>query len=339
MQRLRNVSLKPFNTFGINCEAKELVEIADEANMASVLVNEYKLGKTPLILGGGSNVLFTKDVAELVVVNRLKGIKKIKEDADHVWVKAGAGEVWHEFVLWCISQNLAGVENMSLIPGSVGAAPMQNIGAYGVELKSVFESLEAIERSTGNLHTFDNATCEFGYRSSIFKTHAKNQFVITSVTFKLNKRPIFNTSYGAIEQELSSSGIKELSIKVISDAVIRIRESKLPNPTEIGNAGSFFKNPVIETKLFEEIKKIYPTIPGYPASDGYTKVAAGWLIDQAGWKGKTIGSYGVHKKQALVLVNYGGASGKEIYSLSGKILSDIRQKFGIELEREVNIIS
>jgi UDP-N-acetylmuramate dehydrogenase len=338
MQYLSNVSLKPFNTFGIDSSAKELVEVCKQDDLAEVLVREYQAGRTPLILGGGSNVLFTRDVDGMVVLNRLKGIKKVKEDNKNVWIKVGAGETWHKFVLWCFDQNLAGVENMSLIPGSVGAAPMQNIGAYGVELRSVFDSLEAIERATGETHQFYNSTCEFGYRSSIFKTHAKNQFVITSVTFKLNKEPSFNTSYGAIEQELESSGVKELSIKAISDAVIRIRQSKLPDPEEIGNAGSFFKNPVITTEAYEELKTVHPTIPGYTASEGYTKVAAGWLIDQAGWKGRSFGSYGVHKRQALVLVNYGGATGKQVFDLSADILADIHQKFGIELEREVNII-
>ncbi len=338
MQCFSNVSLKPFNTFGIDISAKELIKVSKQDDLAEILVSEYQAGRMPLIIGGGSNVLFTRDVDGMVILNQLRGIEKIKEDKDHIWVKVGAGEVWHEFVLWCIDHNLAGVENMSLIPGSVGAAPMQNIGAYGVELKSVFSSLEAIERASGKTHKFDNPTCEFGYRSSIFKTHAKNQFVITSVTFKLNKQPFFNTSYGAIEQELESSGIRELSIKAVSDAVIRIRQSKLPDPEEIGNAGSFFKNPVITNAAYKELKAIHSTIPGYPASKGYTKVAAGWLIDQAGWKGRTLGNYGVHKRQALVLVNYGGATGKQVFDLSTDILTDIHQKFGIELEREVNII-
>ena len=338
MQRFTHASLKKYHTFGINCFAREIIEVDQQDELSSLLVEQHRLGQLPLILGGGSNVLFTKDVDNTVIVNRLIGIERIREDDHHVWVRVGAGEVWHQFVLWCIRQNLSGVENLSLIPGSVGAAPMQNIGAYGVELKAVFDSLEAIERSSGKLHTFTNTDCEFGYRSSIFKTHAKNQFVITSVMFRLNKVPQFNTSYGAIEQELEYLGVTELSIQAISEAVIRIRERKLPNPAEIGNAGSFFKNPVIPVEEYELLQKTHADIPGYPAGEGMKKVAAGWLIDQAGWKGKTFDNYGVHKKQALVLVNYGDAQGQQIYDLSESIVEDIASKYGITLEREVNII-
>jgi len=338
MQRFANASLQKYNTFGINCLAREIIEVDQLEELKPLLLDQHQAGELPLVLGGGSNVLFTKNVGATVIVNRLSGIEQIHEDEHHVWVKVGAGEVWHQFVLWCIQHNLAGVENLSLIPGSVGAAPMQNIGAYGVELKAVFDSLEAIERASGELTTFNNQACEFGYRSSIFKTHGKDQFVITSVTFKLNKVPQFNTSYGAIEQELEQMGITDLSIQSVSNAVIRIRERKLPNPVEIGNAGSFFKNPVIQTSYYEELKQTYPEIPGYPAGEGLKKVAAGWLIDQAGWKGKTFDNYGIHKKQALVLVNYGGAQGQQIYDLSESIMADVASRYGIQLEREVNII-
>ncbi len=291
----------------------------------------------PLVLGGGSNILFTRDVDGLVLRNEISGMEICGEDTDHVYVKTGAGENWHQFVLYCINQGLAGVENLSLIPGNTGASPMQNIGAYGVELKDVFHELEAWHLKDKAWVKFSGADCHFGYRESVFKRALKDQFIIASVTFKLRRKPVFHISYGAIEQELSLMGITELSIRAISDAVIRIRSSKLPDPAVIGNAGSFFKNPEIGPEQFESLKLTYPKIVGYPLAGKKFKLAAGWLIEQAGWKGYREGDAGCHEKQALVLVNYGHATGQEIYSLSENILQDVQAKFGVTLEREVNI--
>jgi UDP-N-acetylmuramate dehydrogenase len=270
--------------------------------------------------------------------NEIKGFEILDRTVDSVIVKAGAGEAWHEFVLKCIDEGLAGLENLSLIPGSVGASPMQNIGAYGVEIKDVFHSLEAYHLSSGEIHTFDAKICEFGYRESVFKRKMKGQYVILSVSFKLSSNPNLNTSYGAIESELKHMGIEHPTIKDISNAVIAIRSSKLPNPKEIGNAGSFFKNPVVDDSIVAEILKTYPDAPNYPAESGKRKLAAGWLIEQAGWKGKTVENHGVHKLQALVLVNYGGATGQQIWDLSSAIIASIESKFGVTLEREVNIL-
>ena len=256
----------------------------------------------------------------------------------HYYVKAAAGENWHALVMYCINRNYAGLENLSLIPGNVGASPMQNIGAYGVELKDIFESLEAMNRNDLSIHTFSANDCAFGYRESVFKKKYKDEFVILNVTFRLNKQPEFNTSYGAIEQELENMGVKELSVQAISQAVINIRSSKLPNPTEIGNAGSFFKNPIITKEHFDELKKAYANIPGYAADELNIKLAAAWLIEQCGWKGYRNNDAGVHTKQALVLVNYGNATGKEIYDLSEKVMQSVNEKFHVQLEREVNII-
>ncbi|MDD2983013.1 MAG: UDP-N-acetylmuramate dehydrogenase [Crocinitomicaceae bacterium] len=331
-----NVSLKPFNTFGIDVKATRFATFASPEELGQILKDNKN--KPLLILGGGSNLLLTKDFDGLVLKNEIKGIEVISETADEVLIRSGAGEVWHEFVLYCISKNYCGIENLSLIPGSVGASPMQNIGAYGVEIKDVFDKLEAVEIATGEIHTFDNETCEFGYRESIFKHAVKNQYVITNVYFKLSKTQNTNTSYGAINQQLEVMGIGNPTIKDVSDAVIAIRSSKLPNPKEIGNAGSFFKNPVIEHAHYQEILKNYPNAPSYPVGEQHVKVPAGWLIETAGWKGKVVGETGVHKNQALVLVNYGDATGKEIYQLSTDIIEDINQKFKILLTREVNIL-
>ena len=331
-----NISLKPFNTFGIDVKASRFATFSSTSELNEILKSNKN--ESLLILGGGSNLLLTKDFEGLVLRNEIKGIEVISETDSDVIVKVGAGEVWHEFVLYCISQNFCGIENLSLIPGSVGASPMQNIGAYGVEIKDVFEKLEAVEIATGEIHTFDNATCEFGYRESIFKHSVKNQYVITQVYFKLSKKQNTNTSYGAINQQLELMGISKPSIKDVSDAVIAIRSSKLPNPKEIGNAGSFFKNPVIDLDHFQDILKEYPNAPSYPVGDDQVKVPAGWLIETAGWKGKMVGGTGVHKNQALVLVNYGSATGEEIYQLSTDIIADINQRFKILLTREVNIL-
>jgi UDP-N-acetylmuramate dehydrogenase len=336
----QNISLKNYNTFGIDVYAKYFTEFNGIDTLAEIL--EYNKLPTAncqlLTLGGGSNLLFTKNFDGLVLKNEILGIELVKEDDEFVYVKAGAGENWHQFVLHCIKNNWAGVENLSLIPGNIGASPMQNIGAYGVEIKDVFHELEAYHIQTKTTQIFDLTDCEFGYRESVFKRKFKNQFIITSVTYKLLKHPKFNTSYGAIEQQLQLMGVKELSIKNISDAVINIRSSKLPNPAEIGNAGSFFKNPEVSELVFENLQKTFPAIVGYHLPNTNVKLAAGWLIEQCGFKGYRNGDAGCHAKQALVLVNYGHATGSEIYALSTQIIEQVQQKFGVTLEREVNII-
>lgn len=331
-----NFDLKPFNTFGISVKAAHFGRFKSIDELKQLL-SEFP-NEALLILGGGSNVLFTHDFNGLVLRNEIKGFEVLSETENEVIVKSGAGEVWHEFVLKCIDNGYAGLENLSLIPGSVGASPMQNIGAYGVEIKDVFHSLEAFHIPSGEIQSFDAASCEFGYRESVFKRKFKGQYVIVSVTFKLSKNPILNTSYGAIESELQKMGIANPTIKDISNAVIAIRTSKLPDPKVLGNAGSFFKNPVVDQSIVDSILKNYPDAPNYPAEPGKRKLAAGWLIEQAGWKGLTFDNHGVHKLQALVLVNYGGATGQQIWDLSAKIIASIEEKFGVTLEREVNIL-
>ncbi len=333
-----NYPLKNLNTFGINAEARYFIALSSINEIQEIIAEKIFKNNQKLILGGGSNLLFCKNFDGIILKNNLKGIKSIKEDADYYYIKAGAGEVWHDLVMHCINNNYGGVENLSLIPGNVGASPMQNIGAYGVEIKDCFYELDAINIADNTIHTFNKASCKFGYRESVFKQELKNQFIIISVTYKLLKTPIFNTQYGAIEKELEEMGIKELSIKSISKAVCNIRSSKLPNPKEIGNAGSFFKNPEISRNKYEILKNKFPSIVGYDLENGNVKLAAAWLIEQCGWKGKTFGDAGVHKLQALVLVNYGNAIGKEIYDLSQKILESVFTKYEIILEREVNII-
>jgi UDP-N-acetylmuramate dehydrogenase len=334
----QNVSLKPYNTFGIAVSAEWFGTCSCPEEWAESLQVAADKKMSVYILGGGSNVLFTRNVEGLVLQNTLPGISVVKEEEEVYHVKAGGGVNWHSFVMHCVQNGYAGVENLSLIPGSVGAGPIQNIGAYGVELKDVFHSLTALHRKTGQIKVFSLSECEFDYRSSIFKTHARDEFVILDVTFLLRKKPVFNISYGAMEQELEKMGVKDLSLRAVSDAVIRIRRSKLPDPVQIGNAGSFFKNPSIPSALFTRLKAEYPDIPGYPSTrEGYVKIAAGWLIEQCGWKGYRKNDFGVHKNQALVLVNYGQASGEEIYSLSNEIIESVKEKFDIVLEREVNV--
>ncbi len=329
-----NVSLKPYNTFGIDVKAKAFAVFNSIESLRSILSANSDL---PIfILGGGSNILFTKDVEALVLKNELVGVELIKENDTDVLVKAGAGVIWHEFVLFAIENGWGGVENLSLIPGNVGASPMQNIVAYGVEIKDVFESLEALSLETLKIETIDNETCKFAYRESIFKHQAKGKYIITTVTFRLSKKPNFKTSYGAIQEEIEKMGA-ELSIRTISNAVIQIRQSKLPNPKVLGNAGSFFKNPVISKDLFSELIIKFPNMPNYPQVNGDIKLAAGWLIETAGWKGKRIGNVGMHEKQALVLVNYGSASGFELLEHSQRVIDSVMEQFGVELEREVNI--
>lgn len=339
MQYQNNISLSRLNTFGIDAIAKHYVELHDEQDLVELINDDIYKKSKHLILGGGSNILLTDDFDGLVIKNCFKGIKSIKEDDHHIWVQVGAGEVWHDFVLDCIEQNRGGIENLSLIPGTVGAAPMQNIGAYGVEIKDAFESLEAFHLGNGTMRIFDNASCNFGYRESIFKNSAKNQYIITSATFKLTRQNhVLNTSYGAIQDILSKERITGPSIRDISNAVIKIRQSKLPDPAKIGNAGSFFKNPTIDKTDFEALQLEFPTMPAYQFADQQFKIPAGWLIEQCGWKGKTIGNIGVHKDQALVLVNYGKGEGEDILKLALEIQQSVIGKYGITLSPEVNFV-
>ena len=336
-----NISLKDLNTFGIDVYAKQFAKFKsiDELKecFAPKKPQTSNLKPQTLILGGGSNILFTKNIEGLVLKNEITGIEKINEDTDHMYIKAGAGENWHRFVLYCLEHNYAGVENLALIPGNVGASPMQNIGAYGVEIKDVFHSLEAFDIEEKKMIVFDKAACAFGYRESIFKNKYKGRFIITSVTYKLSKKPVFNTSYGAIEAELEKMKAPGLNIQAIAQAVINIRSGKLPDPKIIGNAGSFFKNPEIENDQFEKLKNDFPNIIGYKLDNGHVKLAAGWIIEQCGWKGYRKGDAGCHEKQALVLVNYGNAKGSENFDLSTEILASVNKKFGVKLEREVNV--
>lgn len=338
MQISSHISLKPFNTFGIEAAAKLFTVVRSISDLQELLQQvEYK-SNPHFILGGGSNILLTQNVDALVIKNELKGIEIIEGTKDHVLVTCAAGEVWHDFVMYCIGKGFAGIENLSLIPGNTGASPMQNIGAYGVEIKDTFHALEAMDLETGDIVNFSKGDCEFGYRESVFKRKYKDRFMILSVTFRLSKKPVFHIEYGAIKQELDKMGISELSIKAISQAVINIRSSKLPDPKKIGNSGSFFKNPEVTPETHQRLLKEFPALVAYPLDNGNYKLAAGWLIEQSGLKGYRVGDAGVHTLQALVLVNYGHASGQEIYDLSSKVLETVDEKFGVMLEREVNII-
>ncbi len=336
MKIQQNISLKNYNTFGISVNAKRFISVTSVYELQQLL----KVEKDIFLISGGSNMLLTKDIEKLVVHIDFKGISIDREDENNVYLTVNAGENWHEFVLWCIENNYGGIENLSLIPGNVGTCPIQNIGAYGVEVKDVITKVEGLEIETGKLVSFSNETCNFGYRNSIFKNSHKGKVILTSVAFKLTKKNHnLNTSYGAIETELASKNITNASLKDVSSAVIAIRKSKLPDPKEIGNSGSFFKNPVISKDQFLELQKENPSIPNYPVSDTEIKVPAGWLVEQSGFKGKRFGDAGIHEKQALVLVNYGNASGKEIYLLAQKIQEKVFKNFGISLEIEVNIIT
>lgn len=332
-----NISLKRLNTFGIAKNARFFTVVANINSLKEALAWAKEQNQKVLILGGGSNILLTSDFDGLVIKMEIKGIKLIEESEDYYWIEVGAGEIWHDLVIYAITQNWAGLENLSLIPGTVGASPMQNIGAYGAEIQEVFESLLALNREELTLKTFSKEECRFGYRESVFKHEFKDQYVICSVCFKLRKKPELKVEYGAIRDILNENGIHNPGIREISDAVIAIRSSKLPDPKVIGNAGSFFKNPTIDKAKFTELKANFPEIPGYPSQEGM-KVPAGWLIEQAGWKGKRIGEVGVHAKQALVLVNYGNGDGMEIIRLSDQIRISVKEKFGIELHPEVNFI-
>lgn len=337
MEIQHDFSLKKYNTFGIEAKAKQFVAVHSTDELREVL--QQNPGQKKFILGGGSNMLLTQDVDALVIHVALKGKKVLREDDDHVWVEAKAGENWHEFVLWTIGQDFGGLENMSLIPGNVGTTPIQNIGAYGTEIKDTFVSCEAMEMATQNIRTFENPECNFGYRESVFKQTLKDQYIITSVVFKLSKRNHkINTSYGDIMAELAKNNITTPRLKDVSNAVIAIRQSKLPDPKELGNSGSFFKNPIISKADFDKAHAKFPDMKFYPVSENQVKVPAGWLIEQAGFKGKRFGDAGVHKNQALVLVNYGNATGAEILAVSKEIQRTILEKFGIAIEAEVNVI-
>lgn len=338
MQIQENFSLRNYNTFGLDALASHFVEITTVDELTEVLSDPVWQQRRKFILGGGSNILFTRNIEALVIHPHIRGIEKIKETDEEIWLKVGAGEVWHQFVMYCVQNNYGGVENLSLIPGTVGAAPMQNIGAYGVEIKDVIETVEAVAIQTGALRIFSKEECEFGYRESIFKKEVKDQYIITGATFVLSKRPILNVDYGDVRRTLTEMQATNPSIQDVSDAIIKIRQSKLPDPALIGNAGSFFKNPEIGETQYTALKNEFPTIPGYPTGPGKVKVPAGWLIEQAGWKGYREGAIGVHEKQALVLVNYGGGTGNEIKLLSIKIQDSVEAKFGIRLSAEVNFV-
>lgn len=337
MKILSNISLKPYNTFGIDVSARRFVQVTSVDELREVLKNVY--ASELFILGGGSNMLLTKDIDQTVIHINLKGREIIEETETEVVVRAMAGENWHEFVLYCIGNDFGGLENLSLIPGNVGTAPIQNIGAYGVEIKDSFESCIALDLQTLQLKTFSREECQFGYRDSIFKNEVKGKYIITSVSFRLSKKPHkLNTSYGSIDLYLGEKGVKNPTIMDISNAVIDIRQSKLPDPKELGNSGSFFKNPVVTKEKLAELQQQFSDMPFYVVDDTRVKVPAGWLIDRAGLKGFREGDAGVHKKQALVLVNYGNATGQEILALSRKVQDKIRIMFGIEIIPEVNII-
>ena len=338
MEITEKKSLHKLNTFGINCFAKYFVKIESVEDLLTLYKKEIFKKEKRLILGGGSNILLTKDFEGLVIQNNIKGWEIKKENENFIELEIGAGENWHQLVTTCVNNGWGGIENLSLIPGNAGTAPMQNIGAYGVEIKETFISLKAFEISTSTIKTFSKKDCQFDYRESVFKKEKKNQYIILSIRLKLDKKPKINIKYGDIKAILNENKISSPTIKDVSQAIIKIRQKKLPDPEQIGNSGSFFKNPIISTSKLNSIKKKYPEIVYYEVSPSEMKIAAGWLIDKAGWKGKIFGNYGVHENQALVLVNYGGANGTDIFNLSEKIINDIKTKFDIQLEREVNVL-
>ncbi|MBP6658200.1 MAG: UDP-N-acetylmuramate dehydrogenase [Bacteroidia bacterium] len=333
-----NYPLQKLNTFGLNVLTTNYCKVTSVEDIKELLAKPEISGQNKLILGGGSNMLFSKDYQGLIIHNCIEGIRIDSQGEDQVLVSAGGGVNWHSFVLFCVDHGFGGIENLSLIPGCVGAAPIQNIGAYGVEIKDTFFELTAVNLTDGCIQKFNAAQCHFGYRDSVFKREGKNKFIITEVTFRLSKNPVINVSYGAIKSQLESMNITAPTIKDVSDAVIAIRQSKLPDPKVIGNAGSFFKNPEIPTEQFNELQKSFPDVVGYKTHDQLTKVAAGWLIENSGWKGKRIGNTGMHDKQALVLVNYGNATGNELIEHAKRVQSSVKDKFDIDLEMEVNII-
>jgi len=333
----KNISLQSMNTFGIAATAQWFLPFKSVSELKEIFSHRVYQENDHVVLGGGSNILLTKNVDALVLKNEILGKEIIRENDNYAWVQFGAGEVWHDCVHWAIKNELGGIENLSWIPGTVGAAPMQNIGAYGVEIKSVIHEVQAIEKATGIERTFSNDDCQFGYRESIFKHSLKNKYIITGVILKLNKRHQLQLSYGAIQTELDARNISKPTIQDVSAVVISIRQSKLPDPNEIGNAGSFFKNPVVSQAVFQKLNEQYPAMPAYTQAQG-VKIPAAWLIENAGWKGFQDGEIGVHKQQALVLVNYGNGAGLDIYNLSEKIIKDVAARYGIDLQREVNVL-
>ena len=333
-----NINLKKFNTFGIEAFCRYFAEINSVSEFLELVKNDIYKSNKKLIIGGGSNLLFTHDFDGIVIKNNIKGKEIISENSGEAIIKAGAGENWNDFVLWCIDKNFCGLENLSLIPGCVGASPMQNIGAYGVEIKEVFEQLEAYDLLSGEKKNFSKKECLFGYRESVFKRGLKDKYIITSVSYALKKSSTVNISYGAISSELEAAGIKNPTIKDVSNAVIHIRQSKLPDPIKIGNAGSFFKNPEVTPEKYSELKNKFNDLVAYPLQNGSYKLAAGWLIEQCGLKGHEYKGAAVHSKQALVLVNKNDCSGNDVFELSGYVLQKVFDKFGVTLEREVNII-
>jgi UDP-N-acetylmuramate dehydrogenase len=334
-----NVSLLPYNTFKFDVKARYFTIVKSLKDFQELAASPLYNATSLLFLGGGSNVLFTKDYDGLIIKNEITGIHTVAETDDSITLKVGSGENWHSFVMFCVDRNYGGVENLSLIPGTMGAAPMQNIGAYGVEVKDVIQTVETVNLRTNEVEVFTNQQCNFGYRESFFKHEGKEKYFISSVTLTLTKKNHrFNTSYGAIKETMELDGEKELSVKAISDAVIHIRRSKLPDPAVIGNAGSFFKNPSIGADDYERLKKNYSSIPGYREENNKIKVPAGWLIEQSGWKGKTFDGVGVHRLQALVLVHYGGSQGEKVWQLALDIQQSVYEKFQITLQPEVNII-
>lgn len=337
MQIHSNYSLRTLNTFGVEAIAARFTEINSEADLSALFAESEWKDLPRLILGGGSNMLFINDYPGMVIHMKIPGIR-FERSGDDIYVTAGAGVVWNDLVNYCVDHEFAGIENLSLIPGSVGASPVQNIGAYGVELQDVFHSCRAFEIATGNIRVFSKDDCRFSYRDSVFKSELKGQYIITEVSFKLSVNFNPKLSYGAITEELQKRGITEPSIREVSSVVSHIRVSKLPDPSTIGNAGSFFKNPIIPLSQFEKLKDQFPDMVNFPAGQGFVKIAAGWLIESCGWKGKVVGNTGTWKNQALVLVNHGGSTGSEIYEFSEQVIESVNLKFGITLEREVNII-
>lgn len=332
-----NFHLKNFNTFGVDVSCRYFAEVGSVEDFEELKKDKRFSDSKKMVLGGGSNVLFTKDFDGIVLHNRFEGIGVVSVDEDSAVVKAGAGEIWHELVLYCIGKNFGGIENLSLIPGYVGATPIQNIGAYGEELKNVFDSLNAIELESGEQKVFTHDECRFGYRDSIFKREAKNKYIITDVMLRLKKHPSINTTYGAIEKELEHMKVTSPTIRDVSNAVIKIRQSKLPDPKAIGNSGSFFKNPTIPIEKYDRLQQVFPDLVAYPAP-GAMKISAGWMIEKCGWKGKRVGNVGMHKDQALVLVNYGRATGRELLQLAAEVQKSVKETFGIIMEAEVNVV-
>ena len=339
MSILDNTSLKEYNTFGIDVSAQKFCIVKSKEDVQQLIQKQFMSFRKHLFLGSGSNILLCNDVEGLVIKNEINGIEIVDEDENTVTIKSLSGTIWHDLVLFCVERNFGGIENLSLIPGTVGAAPMQNIGAYGVELKDTFVELEAINLKTAELEIFTKESCQFGYRESIFKKEAKGKYFIYSVTFKLSKQPKANIAYGDIQKILEAKFITNPMIKDVSDAVIEIRQSKLPNPKMLGNAGSFFKNPEVGLEVAENIKKEFPEMPKYDLPNGTVKIPAAWLIEQCGWKGKQVGNTGNHAKQALVIVNYGNATGHEIWQHALAVQKSVKEKFGVLLEPEVNVIA